>query len=91
MRSAKNNIRTTTSSFVTRIQCIENLNRVIHNKQGDVSYLFYNFAKNFFFTEVGVKAKVSWPLPLLTTSSSNKTEPEGAPRSNIFLSVSYVS
>ena len=67
--TAKNNIRTTTSSFVTRMQCIENLNKIIHNKQGDVSYLFYNYAKNFFWTEVGVKAKVNCFEPCLTVSS----------------------
>lgn len=89
MHAAKNNIRTTTSSFVTRIQCIENLNRVIHNKQGDVTYLFYNYAKNFFWTEVGVKAKVScfafrYPALLFNTST-------GTSRANIIRSISHMS
>ena len=54
----RHNIRTTTSTFVTRLQSIENLNKILQNKQGDINYLFYNSGKSFFWTELGVKAKV---------------------------------
>ncbi|EJD02273.1 WD40 repeat-like protein [Fomitiporia mediterranea MF3/22] len=63
----KHNIRTTTSTFVTRIQSVENLNKIVQNKQGTVTYLFYNSAKNFFWTELGVKAKE--PLSRITFSA----------------------
>lgn len=53
------NIRTTTSTFVTRIQSVENLNKIVQNKQGVVTYMFFNSGKNFYWTELGVKAKAS--------------------------------
>ncbi|THH12019.1 hypothetical protein EW145_g268 [Phellinidium pouzarii] len=63
----KHNIRTTTSTFVTRLQSVENINRILQNKQGDVSFMFYNHAKNFFWTELGTKAKE--PLARITFSA----------------------
>lgn len=54
----KHNIRTTTSTFVTRLQSVDNLNKILQSKQGDVTYLFYNAGKNFFWTELGKKMKV---------------------------------
>ncbi|KAL5532770.1 hypothetical protein ACEPAF_4544 [Sanghuangporus sanghuang] len=63
----KHNIRTTTSTFVTRIQSVENLNKIVQNKQGTVTYLFYNSGKNFYWTELGVKAKE--PLARITFSA----------------------
>ena len=54
----KHSIRTTSSSFVTRLQTAEGLTRTLGNKQGDVTFMFYNALKSFFWTEVGVKAKV---------------------------------
>lgn len=63
----KHNIRTTTSTFVTRLQSVENINRILQNKQGDVSYMFYNHAKNFFWTELGTKAKVRLTICSLCT------------------------
>ena len=54
----KHSIRTTSSSFVTRLQTAEGLTRTLANKQGDVTFMFYNALKSFFWTEVGVKAKV---------------------------------
>lgn len=54
----KHNIRTTTSTFVTRLHSVEGLYRTLQNKQGDISFLFYNHAKNFFWSELGTKAKV---------------------------------
>jgi hypothetical protein len=58
----KHSIRTTSSSFVTRLQTAEGLTRTLANKQGDVTFMFYNALKSFFWTEVGVKAKVCPPV-----------------------------
>lgn len=57
-RRPKHNIRTTSSSFVTRLQSMENLNRHLSSKTGEVTFMFYNAAKSFFWTEVGSKLKV---------------------------------
>ena len=58
----KRNIRTTTSTFVTRLHSAEGLTRALQNKQGDVTFMFYNQAKNFFWTELGTKTKVCYHL-----------------------------
>lgn len=58
VRRPKHNIRTTSSSFVTRIQSVEGLNKLLTSKVGDNTFLFYNAAKSFFWTEVGTKSKV---------------------------------
>ncbi|KAH8116994.1 WD40 repeat-like protein [Phellopilus nigrolimitatus] len=63
----KHNIRTTTSTFVTRLQSVDNLNKILQSKQGDVTYLFYNAGKNFFWTELGKKMKD--PLARITFSA----------------------
>lgn len=60
VRRPKHNIRTTSSSFVTRIQSAEGLNKILANKVGETTFLFYNAAKSFFWTEVGTKSKVRW-------------------------------
>lgn len=57
-RRPKHNIRTTSSSFVTRLQSMENLNKHLSSKVGEVTFLFYNVAKSFFWTEAGSKLKV---------------------------------
>jgi hypothetical protein len=57
-RRPKHNIRTTSSSFVTRLHSMENLNRHLAAKSGEVTFLFYNSGKNFFWTEIGSKTKV---------------------------------
>jgi hypothetical protein len=57
-RRPKHNIRTTSSSFVTRLQSMENLNRHLSSKSGEVTFIFYNAAKSFFWTELGSKSKV---------------------------------
>jgi hypothetical protein len=54
----KHNMRTTSSTFITRLQCVEGLAKVLQAKQGEVTYLFYNSAKNFYWVEAGVQAKV---------------------------------
>lgn len=55
----KHNMRTTSSTFITRLQNIDNLNRVLQAKQGETTFLFYNSSKTFIWTEVGTKPKVS--------------------------------
>ncbi|KAF8319334.1 WD40 repeat-like protein [Clavulina sp. PMI_390] len=59
VRRPKHNIRTTSSSFVTRLQTMENLNRHLSSKTGEVTFMFYNAAKSFFWTEVNSKVKDS--------------------------------
>ncbi|KDQ07244.1 hypothetical protein BOTBODRAFT_149285 [Botryobasidium botryosum FD-172 SS1] len=54
----KHNIRTTSSSFITRIHTIEGMSKLLSSKQGsDVTFLFYNAAKNFYWNELGSKLK----------------------------------
>jgi hypothetical protein len=55
----KHNIRTTSSSFVTRLQSIEGLSKLLASKQGETTFLFYNCAKSLYWTEVGNKSKDS--------------------------------
>lgn len=55
----KHNMRTTSSTFITRLQNVDNLNKVLQSKQGDITFIFYNSAKTFVWTEAGNKAKVS--------------------------------
>jgi hypothetical protein len=54
----KHNIRTTSSTFITRIQTAEGLTKTLQSKQGDVTFLFYNQAKSYVWVEAGSKAKV---------------------------------
>ncbi|KZS90026.1 WD40 repeat-like protein [Sistotremastrum niveocremeum HHB9708] len=63
----KHNIRTTSSTFVTRLHSVEGLNRILTSKQGDVTFLFYNSGKSFFWTEIGSKTKD--PLARITFSA----------------------
>lgn len=56
----KHNIRSTSSSFITRLQTAEGLTKFLQSKQGgEVTFLFYNLAKSFLWVEAGSKAKVS--------------------------------
>ncbi|KAH9484123.1 putative catabolite repression protein creC [Psilocybe cubensis] len=63
----KHNIRTTSSTFITRIQTAEGLTKTLQSKQGDVTFLFYNMAKSFVWIEAGSKAKE--PLSRITFSA----------------------
>ena len=67
----KHNMRTTSSTFITRLQNADNLSKALQSKQGEVVFLFYNSAKTFVWTEAGTKLKVSshprgvsrtWPM-----------------------------
>ena len=53
----KHNIRTTSSTFISRLQSAEGLAKAMQAKQGDVTFLFYNSAKSFLWVEVGSKSK----------------------------------
>ncbi|KAH9071199.1 WD40 repeat-like protein [Lactarius deliciosus] len=53
----KHNMRTTSSTFITRVQAIEGLAKTLQSKQGEATYLFYNSSKNLYWVEAGVKAK----------------------------------
>jgi hypothetical protein len=61
----KHNMRTTSSTFITRLHTAEGLTRTLQAKTGEVAFLFYNAAKSFFWTEAGSKLKVSGPLFML--------------------------
>jgi len=63
MSRPKHNLRTTSSTFITRLQSIEGLSKILSSKQGDVTFSFYNTGKAFLWLEVGNKAKVR-PMPL---------------------------
>jgi hypothetical protein len=54
----KHNIRTTSSTFITRLQSAEGLTKILQSKHGDCTFLFYNLAKNFFWIDTGSKSKV---------------------------------
>ncbi|KAG1855090.1 WD40-repeat-containing domain protein [Suillus tomentosus] len=54
----KHNMRTTSSTFITRLQSTEGLSKTLAAKQGDVTFLFYNTGKAFLWIEVGSKTKV---------------------------------
>ena len=58
----KHNMRTTSSTFITRLQNVDNLSRNLSSKQGETTFLFYNSSKSFIWTEAGNKAKVSCRL-----------------------------
>lgn len=56
----KHNMRTTSSTFVTRIQTGEGWSKMLQSKQGDLTFLCYNVAKSFLVVESGSKAKVRY-------------------------------
>ncbi|TFK54612.1 WD40 repeat-like protein [Heliocybe sulcata] len=63
----KHNLRTTSSTFITRLQTAEGLAKSLQSKQGETTFLFYNTSKNFFWTEAGAKLKD--PLARITFSA----------------------
>ncbi|KAH8099529.1 WD40-repeat-containing domain protein [Cristinia sonorae] len=54
----KHNMRTTSSTFITRLQNADNFHRILSSKSGETTFLFYNTAKTFIWTEAGSKPKV---------------------------------
>jgi hypothetical protein len=54
----KHSIRTTSSTFVSKVQTAEGLTKHLQSRQGEVTYVFYNHLKSFIWTEAGSKVKV---------------------------------
>jgi len=54
----KHSIRTTSSTFVSRVQTAEGLAKHLQSRQGEVTYVFYNHHKSFIWIEAGSKVKV---------------------------------
>jgi hypothetical protein len=54
----KHNLKTTSSTFITRLQNAEGMTKTLQSKTGDVTFLFYNMAKSLVWIEAGAKAKV---------------------------------
>jgi len=67
----KHNIRTTSSTFITRIQSAEGLTKTLQSKQGDTTFVFYNLVKSFLWVEAGSKAKVHKVLTTRTVCNSS--------------------
>ncbi|TRM55348.1 WD40-repeat-containing domain protein [Schizophyllum amplum] len=63
----KHNMRTTSSTFVTRMQSVEGLTKALQSRQGDTTFLFYNHSKTFVWVEAGAKSKE--PLVKITFSA----------------------
>jgi catabolite repression protein CreC len=61
----KHSMRTTSSTFITRLQNVDNLSRNLQSKQGEITFLFYNSGKSFIWAEVGSKLKVRFPRLIL--------------------------
>ncbi|CAE6441353.1 hypothetical protein ACGC1H_004215 [Rhizoctonia solani] len=53
----KNSIKTTSSSFVTRLHTMEGLSKYLAGKNGDVTFMFYNAGKSFYWMDVSAKNK----------------------------------
>ncbi|KAF7980173.1 hypothetical protein HWV62_39647 [Athelia sp. TMB] len=49
----KHNIRTTSSTFIARLQSAEGLAKTLAGKHGDTTFLFYNSAKSLIWVDVG--------------------------------------
>jgi len=54
----KRNIRTTSSTFITRIQNAEGGLKSLQTRQGEATFLFYNSGKMFMWIEAGAKSRV---------------------------------
>lgn len=67
----KHNMRTTSSTFITRLHSAEGLARTLQAKQGEVTFAFYNSAKNLYWVEVGANAKVRLDVMMWTYTVLN--------------------
>lgn len=54
----KHNLKTTSSTFIARVQNAEGMTKTLQSKTGDVTFFFYNMARSFVWIEAGSKAKV---------------------------------
>jgi hypothetical protein len=86
----KHNMRTTSSTFITRMQSVEGLNKILANKQGEVTFMFYNSGKTFLWYEVGTKAKVCTHVPNLVHATTND-QTTGATYKNQFFRIPDLS
>ena len=71
----KHSIRTTSSTFVSRVQTAEGLAKHLQSRQGEVTYMFYNHLKSFIWTEAGSKVKVRLHFDSLYTFGITKKPP----------------
>jgi hypothetical protein len=69
----KHNIRTTSSTFITRMQNAEGSSRILQSKQGDVTFIFYNVSKSFLWIEAGAKTKVRMVVGQLIMSNLTRS------------------
>ena len=58
----KHSIKTTSSSFVTRLHTMEGLSKHLAGKSGDVLFMFHNAGKSFYWMDGSSKVKVSLSL-----------------------------
>ena len=54
----RHSIKTSSSTFITRIQNAEGLTKTLQSKQGDTTFIFFNLAKSYLWMEAGSKSKV---------------------------------
>lgn len=85
----KHNMRTTSSTFITRLQNLDNLNKSLQSKQGDTTFLFYNAGKSFVWAEVASKAKVRRCF-IVSIAVADVTISLGPSRTHILLCIPYV-
>ena len=90
MPRPKHNMRTTSSTFITRLQTADNLNKVMQSKQGETTYLFYNSAKTFVWTEAGTKIKVCLPRTPMMYACTYDRLLAGTSGTNIFLCIPHM-
>ncbi|KAJ8522375.1 hypothetical protein ONZ45_g1015 [Pleurotus djamor] len=65
----KHNIRTTSSTFLTRVQSAEHLNKTLQSKQNDCPFFFYNMGRSFLWMDVGSKSKILYPRDTVDSTS----------------------
>jgi len=75
----KHSIRTTSSTFVSRVQTTEGLAKHLQSRQGEVTYVFYNHLKSFIWIEAGSKVKVCLHFDLLYIFGITKKSPLSRP------------
>ncbi len=83
----KHNMRTTSSTFITRLQNSDNLSKVLQSKQGETTFMFYNSAKTFVWTEAGTKIKVRVHHSSFHFTCTYEVSHSGASCANIFLCI----
>ena len=85
----KHNIRTTSSTFITRMQSAEGLTKLLQSKQGDFTFWFYNLAKSFLWMEAGAKSKVRAGLAVFhaphTVHTRNHSHVSHSPRTQLVM------